>query len=118
MCNIHDSDVVWKDLTVEVMDRAEFEAFLNRNQIPFRNRSAENGQQVYLIREGIDYIDSSIYALKRWGNLKDADTVNDINELVLQRDFTEVRYDYECYGWHRSEEDVPVLGRYVGLKAD
>ena len=117
MYNIQNSDVEWRELWVEGMDRAEFEAFLDRNQIPFCKNS-ENCQQVYLIRDGVDFIDSSIYALKYWGDLKDADTTNIINRLVLQHNFAEIRYNYELDGWYRTEEDSSVLGKYIGLEAD
>ena len=104
----------WKELSVEKVNEEAMTAFFLRNQIPFDCRYINNGKYMYLVRAGIDYIDSSIFALKCWGDLNDLDLMNEINELEWDRNFHWVKYDYECYGCKRTPEDEAILEMFVG----
>jgi hypothetical protein len=104
----------WKELSVEKVNEEAMTAFFLRNQIPFDCRRINNGKYIYLVRDGIDYIDSCLFALKCWGDLNDLDIINEINGLEWDRNFLWVKYDYECYGCKRTPEDEAILEMFVG----
>lgn len=90
----------------------EMENFLSRNSIPYSVESGEQGVTVFWVRAGFDYRDAQIFALKKWGDLRNPKVVNHINNLVLERDYPEPRFEYEQYGGRHV--DCWLLNAFVG----
>lgn len=114
MIKYNENDVEWVKLPLTELNEEALEAFFQRNQIPFDCRRISNGKCMYLVRDGIDYIDSCIFALKCWGNLNDLDIINAITMLQWDRYFHWAKYDYERFGCKRTPEDEAILEMYVG----
>ena len=89
----------------------EMEAFLLRNKIPFKMEIGMSGKVNFVVRAGVDYRDAQLFALKKWGNCSDSTVVNQINILVLEKDFPEPEYAYEQYIQRRVDEEL--LSMYV-----
>lgn len=114
MIKFDENDVKRVELPITEVDPEALEEFFLRNNIPFCVRSICDGKRIYLVRDGIDYIDSGIYALKRWGDLNDPKVINKINMMVLKHNFQEIIYEYECYGCNRTQEDEAILHMFIG----
>lgn len=87
------------------------EDFLLRNQIPYSMEAREQREVVFSVRAGFDYRDTMIFVLKMWGDLDDPEVVNQINNLVMERDYPEPGFEYELYGHDRI--DCEFLGTFV-----
>lgn len=105
-------DQEYEDICISEANVKEMEAFLLRNHIPYRTEVREQGEVVFAVRAGFDYRDAKIFALKKWGDRRSPKIVNQINNLVLERDFPEPRFEYELYRCSRVDYDV--LDTFVG----
>ena len=83
---------------------APFEQFCQRNGIPFSRFDGANGEMIYLVRNGLDYIDAMIFVLKALTDRRDADLLNKINHLILMRYYYVPVYDYELSIPKRADE--------------
>lgn len=90
----------------------EMGAFLARNHIPYSMKEREEGEVVFAVRAGFDYRDAKIFALKKWGDCRSPKIVNQINNLVLERDFPEPWFEYEDFTTERM--GCWILDTYVG----
>ena len=90
----------------------EMGSFLAQNHIPFSMKEREEGEVVFAVRAGFDYRDAKIFALKKWGDRRNTDVVNQINNLVMERDFPEPWFEYELHRCNRV--DCEVLNTFVG----
>ena len=97
----------YEQVTVSAVHTAAFEAFCQRNNIPFEIHSRNVGESTYLIRAGIDYMDAQIMVYKMgWhsNDENDFDVSNSFRYLIFARDFWAPEYDYELSVRPRSNE--------------
>lgn len=105
-------DQEYEDICISEANVKEMEAFLLRNHTPYSMKEREEGEVVFSVRAGFDYRDAKIFALKKWGDRRNPDVVNQINNLVLERDFPEPRFEYTQNISDR--EDCELLNTFVG----
>lgn len=98
----------FEQVTVSAVHATEFEAFCQRNDIPFEIHSHHSGEATYLIRAGIDHMDAQImvYKMGWYGAVENDYEVSDsLRYLIFSRDFWIPGYDYELTIGPRNKED-------------
>ena len=85
--------------------------FFCDNGIPFVVVENDGIHISYKLRAGMDYNDALLYNLKIYGDLDDSEICAAINILVLEHEFLNVKYEYECYADLRKDESL--LGTFV-----
>ena len=101
-------DAHFEQITVNAAHASEFEAFCQRNNIPFEAHSYGGNDATYLVRAGIDYMDAHIRVYKMgWHGEgeNDFDVNNSLRYLIFSRNFWIPEYDYELSIHPRSKED-------------
>ena len=94
-------DQTYEEICIHESNAREMEAFLLRNNIPYKIKSKEQGKTVFSVRAGFDHRDSKIFVLKMWGDLSNPEVVNEINNLVIEQEFSEPKFEYETFGYNR-----------------
>lgn len=107
----HSVSVSYKILRIRKEAQTAMERFFSKNDIPFIIAEEGTEHVAYSLRAGMDYNDAVLYFLKSFGDLKNPDTINTINLLVLEHEFLDVQYVYECYAELRKDESL--LGSFV-----
>ena len=93
-------------LTVKANERNSMERFFRDNSIPFIVAEDDGICTSFRLRAGMDYNDALLYNLKTYGDLNDSEIYDTINMLVLEHEFWDVKYDYECYAAFRKDESL------------
>lgn len=109
--------VDYEILTVKANECDSMERFFRDNSISFIVAENDSICTSYRLRAGMDYNDALLYNLKTYGDLNDSEICDTINMLVLEREFLNVKYEYECYAHFRKDE--PFLSTYLafGIKS-
>lgn len=97
---------LYGEIVVKKQYGKEFEAFCDRNGIPFAVFHDAEDKRTYVVRLGMDYIDVSIMVCKMlWGEETVKDS-NYINILVMYHNYPEPQYEYEMYSHMRYDEEI------------
>ena len=101
------------EVTVTAKEHEAFELFCARNRIPAARIRQEHDQYIYMVRDGLDYIDIMLYLLKVTSDTSDPDVMSQILLLLMNRYYLDVQYDYENYSVYRDPQDYHLLCNYV-----
>lgn len=103
-------EVPWIDISIEVENMALFEAFCDRNHIPFEVNDSTAETVICAVRDGMDVKDVMAYMLRKTITPEDKDSCECVYLLFLMRHSWIPEYDYE-YGLYRNPEDDLLLSQ-------
>lgn len=100
----------WIDISIKPENMELFEAFCERNHIPFEVIDSSAEAITCSVREGMDVKDVMAYMLRKSLTPEDTDTCECVYMLFLMRHSWIPEYDYE-YGLYRDPEDDLLLSQ-------
>ena len=100
----------WVYISIEPENMEVFEAFCERNRIPYEMIDSTAETITCAVRDGIDVKDVMAYMLRKTITPEDKDTCECVYLLFLMRHSWIPEYDYE-YGLYRDPEDDLVLSQ-------
>lgn len=100
----------WIDISIEPENSELFEAFCERNRIPYETINSTAQTVTCSVRDGMDIKDVMAYMLRKSLTPEDKDTCECVYMLFLMRNSWIPEYDYE-YGLYRDPEDDLLLSQ-------
>lgn len=104
----------WVCISIEPENVELFEAFCERNRIPYDVTNSNAETATCAVRDGMDANDVMAYMLRKTLNPEDKETCECVYLLFLMRHSWIPEYDYE-YGLYRNPEDDLLLSQCPGF---
>lgn len=101
----------WIYLAIETENMKTFEAFCERNQIPFEVIDSSEENTICSVRDGLDANDVFSYMLRTTCKEGDLETAAIIHMLFQVRTGCVPQYEYETHAY-RTEEDEWMLSHF------
>ena len=104
------AEAPWTQISIEADNMEIFEAFCERNRIPYEVTDSTAETVICAVRDGMDANDVMAYMLRKTITPEDKDSCECVYLLFLMRHSWIPEYDYE-YGLYRNPEDDLLLSQ-------